>query len=390
MPRPQFVGPIEFPVHVELNLGLEGAITGRTEIGYVDGQAGHLVYRGYTIEDLAENSCYEEVAYLLLFGELPTQARYDAFCKELVESRAIPGQVVDALRILPRSVHPMLALEVATAALGSFDPMAEDESLDTKTKIGVKLVSQIATLTGAVARLRQGKEPVDPDPQLGHAANFLYMMTGQRPSETAARVMDIALLLHADHGMNNSTFTCMCIGSTMSDIYSAVTGGVASLKGPLHGGANERSLRELMTVKDVAGAVEYVKQAREQKKKIMGFGHRVYKAYDPRARILSRYAEKLTAEGGETKLYQIARKVEAEVIAAYGEKGIFPNVDFYSGIVYHELGIATELFTPIFVVGRMAGWVARVLEYVKDNRIFRPRAQYVGALDQSYVPMKQR
>ncbi|MFQ6099466.1 MAG: citrate/2-methylcitrate synthase, partial [Armatimonadota bacterium] len=350
----------------------------------------HLVYRGYTIEDLAENSTFEETTYLLLYGKLPTRGELDEFNQLLVSERGVPDEVIDVLRKLPRDVHPMLALETGTAALGAFDPETEDESIEAKTRVGVRLISKIATLAGAVARIRAGRAIVAPDPSLGHGANFLYMMTGEKPSELAGRIMDVALLLHADHGMNASTFTCMVVASTMSDMYSAVTAGIASLKGPLHGGANERSLKELQTIPDVEAAVKYVADARAQKKKIMGFGHRVYKAYDPRARILSEYARQLTEQAGAAKIYEVAKKVEEEVIAAYGEKGIFPNVDFYSGIVYNMLGIETRMFTPIFVVGRMSGWVARVLEYLPDNRIFRPRAQYVGARDLKYVPIDER
>jgi citrate synthase len=390
MPDPKYVGQIEWPVTVELGKGLEGAITGETTIGYVDGQAGHLVYRGYTIEQLAENSTFEETTYLLLYGKLPTKAELDKFNKLLVSERSVPDEVIDVLRKLPRDVHPMLALEAATAALGAFDPETEDESIEAKTRVGIRLIAKMATLAGAVARIRGGRPVVAPDPKLGYGASFLYMMTGEKPTELAGRIMDIALLLHADHGMNASTFTCMVVASTMADMYSSICGGIAALKGPLHGGANERALAELRTIPDVAGAVKYVADARAQKKKIMGFGHRVYKAYDPRARILARYAEQLTDEAGKSLVYQIARKMEEEVIAAYGEKGIFPNVDFYSGIVYDMLGIETKMFTPIFVVGRMSGWVARVLEYLPEVRIFRPRAQYIGLRDQKYVPMDKR
>lgn len=386
----KFVGKIEWPTTIQLGRGLEGAISNESTIGYVDGEKGWLVYRGYNIFDLAEHSTYEETAYLLLFGHLPTKKELDGFKSKLVGYREIPKQVIDILKALPKQVHPMAALRTGIAALGCFDSKADDVTVDNDTEIAIKLISQMATVAGAVARIRKGAEPVAPDPKLDHAANFLYMATGEKPDDFTARVMDISLILHADHGMNASTFTCMVINSSLSDLYSTVCGGVGSLKGPLHGGANERALADLLTIKDVDGAVAYVKDCVANKKKIMGFGHRVYKAYDPRAKVLGQYSQKVTEMKGMKHLYEIAKRVEDEVIAAYGEKGIFPNVDFYSGTIYYALGIEVPLFTPIFAVSRVAGWVSRVLEYLPENRIFRPRAVYVGPLEQKYVPAAER
>jgi len=386
----KFVGKVEWPVTVQLGRGMEGAIATETRIGYVDGEKGWLVYRGYNIFDLAEHSTYEETAYLLLFGKLPTRTELDKFSAKLTGYREIPGKVIDVLKLLPKEVHPMAALRTGIAALGCYDRKADEVTPENDTEIGIRLISQLATVAGAVARIRAGKEPVAPDPKLSHAANFLYMSTGKKPDDFTTRVMDVSLILHADHGMNASTFTCMVINSSLTDLYSAVCGGIGSLKGPLHGGANEKALEELLKIKDIPGAVAYVKDAIENKKKIMGFGHRVYKAYDPRAKVLGKYSEKVTEMKGMKHLYEIAKKVEDEVIAAYGGKGIFPNVDFYSGTIYYALGIEVPLFTPIFAVSRVAGWVARVLEYLPDNRIFRPRAAYVGPLEEKYVPIAER
>lgn len=388
--KPKFVGKLEWPVTVQLGRGMEGAIANETTIGYVDGEKGWLVYRGYNIFDLAEHSTYEETCYLLLFGKLPTKKEYENFYMKLVGYRAVPKKVFELMKGLPKEVHPMAALRTGISILGCFDPKADDVTVENDTEIAIKLIAQTATVAAAWARIRKGLEPVDPNPSLGHAANFLYMATGDKPDDFTARVMDISLILHADHGMNASTFTSMVINSSLSDLYSTVVGGIGSLKGPLHGGANERALAEIMTIKDENDAVRYVKNAIEQKKKIMGFGHRVYKAYDPRAKVLGQYSQKVTQIKGMENLYKIAKKVEDEVIAAYGERGIFPNVDFYSGTIYYALGIDVPLFTPIFAVSRVAGWCARVLEYLPINRIFRPRAAYVGAMDQKYIPIDQR
>ncbi len=386
----KFVGKIEWPTTIQLGRGMEGAISNESTIGYVDGEKGWLVYRGYNIFDLAEHSTYEETAYLLLFGKLPTQKELEGFKAKLVGYREIPKQVIDILTALPKEVHPMAALRTGIAALGCFDPKADEVTVENDTEIAIKLISQMATVAGAVARIRKGQEPVAPDPSLDHAANFLYMATGEKADDYTARVMDVSLILHADHGMNASTFTCMVVNSSLSDLYSTVCRGIGSLKGPLHGGANERALADLLEIKDVSGAVAYVKDCIANKKKIMGFGHRVYKAYDPRAKVLGQFSQKVTEMKGMKQLYEIAKKVEEEVIAAYGEKGIFPNVDFYSGTIYYALGIEVPLFTPIFAVSRVAGWVARVLEYLPENRIFRPRAVYVGPLEQKYEPMAKR
>ena len=395
----QFRGTIDWPVEVKLNRGLDGAITNETKIGYVDGQAGHLNYRGYSIEQLCEHSSFEEVAYLLIFGRLPEPAEFNRFKQDLASARTIPGGVIAALRQLPQQANPMAALQLGAAALGAFDPNADASAdhmadpanaVETETRNAIRIVSQLATVGAVIARLRTGAHIVAPDPELGHTANFLYMLTGERPDRLTERVMDVAMILHADHGMNASTFTGMVVHSSMSDMYSSVAAAVGSLKGPLHGGANERALAELMTIKGPEDARRYVNETLDAGRRVLGFGHRVYKAYDPRAAVFRTYAEQLCEQKHESKLFATAKAVEEAVIDRLGSKGIFPNVDFYSGIVYHELGIDARLFTVLFAVARVAGWVARILEYLPENRIFRPRAVYTGPETLTYAPIDQR
>ncbi len=380
----------KFTGHAEYSKGLDGVIACESKIGYVDGDQGWLIYGGIDIEDLAALSNYEESACLALYGRLPTQAELDDFKKKLLAARAVPGEVFDILKKLPKNAHTMAWLRTGFSALGCFVPNIDDFDLKYWTEVGINQIAQMATVAAAVGRIRKGLEPVDPDPSLDHAANFLWMLNGKKPSAEEAKVMDVNLILHLDHEMNASTFTSMSTISSLSDMYSAVVSGIGSLKGPLHGGANEQVIKMLLEIGDPAKAEGYVKDKMAKKQKIMGFGHRVYKAYDPRARILRQYAEKWAKEKGLYYLFESADIVEKTVIEALGKKGIFPNVDFYSGIVYYAMGIETDMFTPIFAVSRIAGWVARNLEYVADNRIFRPRALYTGPLKTDYVPIEQR
>ncbi len=385
----KYEGGIDFPIQVTLGKGLEGAITNESRIGYVDGQNGKLVYRGYDVADLAEHSNFEEVVYLLLFGRLPNKSELDEFCDELKSYREVPDVVVDILNKLPSSSHPMSMLEVAISTLGTLDPISMND-IELATKTGKMLISKLATIAAYLNRIKRGEEIIPPKSDLSHAANFLYMLSGKEPDEFSARVMDIALILHADHGMNASTFTSMVVASTLSDMYSAITAGICSLKGPLHGGANEFSLENLLKLDSEEQARQWVQDCIRRKVKIMGFGHRIYKVYDPRAKIFKGYAKKMCELAGKEKLFKIAEVVEEEVVKAYGSKGIFPNVDFYSGLIYYSMGIDTWLFTPIFAVSRVSGWVARILEYLPNNRIFRPRAVYVGPTDLKYIPIDKR
>lgn len=375
----------------EFAKGLDGVIACETTINYIDGQAGKMIYRGYDIEEIGELTTYEETTYLLLYGKLPTKAELDEFKQKLTSLRPIPKEVIQVLKTIPTAkTHPMSAMRTAVSALGTMNPKAEDQTIENYHDIGLDLIAKLATIGGAVQRLRAGKEPVAPDPKLDHAANFCYMMTGEKPGEVFEKMMDLSLILHADHGMNASTFTSMVCISSLTDIYSAITAGIGSLKGPLHGGANEQVLYMLNEIGDPKKVDEYIDNAIKNKVKIMGFGHRVYKAYDPRARILGKHSQKICEAAGKPELYEIAKRVEEKVIEAYGAKGIFPNVDYYSGTVYHCLGVETAMFTPLFAVSRVAGWVARILEYLPQNRIFRPRAIYLGEKDLTYVSIDKR
>jgi len=392
-PEPGLTKGVEWPVTATLGRGLEGAISNTTEIGYVNGAKGWLIYRGYNCFDLAHQSSFEETAYLLLFGKLPTKSDLSGFNDKLLAYRTVPQSVIQILKMLPtRKSHSMSILATATSILGNLDDESDKTEVEAEREIAIKLIAQMATIAAAIARIRQGCEPVNPDPSLSHAANFLYMMTGETPDETAERIMDVSLILHADHGMNASTFTTMVVNSSLSDMYSSVVAGIGSLKGPLHGGANERVLYDLQEIGGPENVTSWFEKARENKRKVMGFGHRVYKAYDPRARILGPVAHLMAEKNPDSqRLYQTAVALEKAVTEALGkEKKIFPNVDFYSGIVYQAMGIDTAMFTPIFAVSRIAGWTARALEYLKDNRLFRPRAVYTGPITAEYVPIENR
>ncbi len=375
---------------VKFSKGLEGVPATETVLSYINGKEGKLYYLGIPIEEWAEHSTYEEVAFALLKRKLPTKDELEIFDAALKNSREIPDDVIDFIYdtydISP-DAHPMSVLRSTVSLLESYDDDAKKDDLQAKFRISIRLISRFPTIVAYIDRARKGLDPIPPDHSLGHAANFLYMLTGKRPSDYEARVMDVALILHADHGMNASTFTSLVIASTLSDMYSAIVGGIGALKGPLHGGANERVLRMLEEIGSEGNVESYIDNALSQKKKIFGFGHRVYKAYDPRARILKSIAEELSKN---SKYYNIAVKVEDYMMKKLSHKGIFPNVDFYSGMVYNALGISTDLFTPIFAIGRVAGWCAHILEYLEDNRIFRPKSIYKGELDKPYVPIEQR
>jgi len=397
----KFLGRVEFPCTIELGRGLEGAITNVSQIGYVDGEEGKLVYRGYDIEDLSEHGTYEEVVYLLIFGKLPNQAEFDEFRRKLRSAGEVPAPVIRMIESMPSDAPPMNVLQAAVAALACFDDDAQyvtrqlsnpGEALQIETDVSIRILAHTRTCASAIARLRRGQKPIQPDPELDFTANFLYMMTGEKPDELMCRVMDVCLILQADHGMNASTFTSMVVHSSLSDMYATIAAAIGSLRGPLHGGANEAALEDIRSIGGPDKAADWVRQQMDQKRKIIGFGHRVYKAYDPRATVLKQHAERLCREKGLKDLFETAAKVEQEVCEAMQKAGkkIFPNVDFYSGMVYHALGFRTPLFPVIFAVSRTAGWVARVLEYLPENRIFRPRAVYNGPTDLKYRPIDQR
>jgi citrate synthase len=368
--------------------GLEGVIALESELSSIDGDKGELVYRGYNIHDLAEHATFEEVVYLLRHGELPTQDDLDDFTAHLRSERVLPAPVLDLLRNTPDDAHPMAVLRTAVSALGLYGDEADTMEEAANHRKADRILAQIPTIIAAFARLRKGKDPVDPLDRESMAHNFLYMLNGEEPGEAAEKTFDVCLVLHADHGLNASTFTSRVIGSTLSDMYSAVSGAIGALKGPLHGGANQEVMRMLMEV-DERGAdpAEYVRERLADGERIMGFGHRVYNTMDPRAAILRDMVKELSEEAGEMKWYKYTTAIHETMEE---EVGIDPNVDFFSGSTYYQLGLDPELFTTIFALSRTAGWTAHLLEQWADNRLIRPRAQYVGARDRTVVPVEER
>lgn len=367
--------------------GLEDVVVSTSEICFIDGEQGRLLYRGYDIHDLVAHSSFEEVVYLLWHGGLPTRKELDGFVKELAAHRRIPPKVLTVLRGLPRKAAPMEVLRTGVSTLGMFDPDGEDNSREASLRKALRLTAQIPTLVAAWARIRKGKEPVAPNPRLSHAANFLWMLFGTKPTELSARAFDTCLILHADHEYNASTFSARITASTLSDMYSAITSAIGTLRGPLHGGANEQVIRMLMEIGEPARAEGWVREALARKRRIMGFGHRVYHTEDPRATHLRRLSEELGRQAGDLKWYEMSRIIEREMKA---DKGLYPNVDFYSASTYHAMGIEADLFTPIFAVSRISGWAAHVLEQYAHNRLIRPRAEYTGPTRADYVPIDLR
>lgn len=370
--------------------GLEGVPIAKSAISFVDGLEGILEYRGIRIQNLAEHSTYEETAHLLLKGNLPDQALLDDFVHDLAHHRGLRSQVIDLIRCLPEYGHPMDALQAAIAALGMFHP-AKDVTNDAQNTLScIRLISKLPTIVSTFERFRNGAVVLPPRDDLGHAANFLYMLTSEEPNPVSVKALDVCLILHADHTMNASTFSGRVTGSTLADPYTVVSSAVGTLSGPLHGGANEQVLDMLREIGSVQNAESYIENKIANKERIMGFGHRVYKTKDPRAIVLRRLADEMTEEHGSTELYEIALRVDEIVTERLGEKGIYANVDFYSGIVYDALGIRPDAFTPIFAMGRVAGWLAHWLEQLIDNRIFRPTQIYAGEHDIQYIPAEQR
>jgi citrate synthase len=367
--------------------GLEGVVAAETQLCDLDGAGGRLAYRGYDIADLAQQATFEQVTYLLLQGDLPKPAQLDAFVVALTAARAIPSELIQAFRLLPRDTDPMRVLQAAVAILGMSDPDATDNSHAANVRKAVRLTSQVATAICAHHRVRQGQDVVAPAAGLGHAANFLYMLTGERPNAAAVKAFDASLTLYADHELNASTFTTRSIVSTQSDMHSAVAGGVGALKGPLHGGAGEAVMRTLMEIGEVGNVDRFTEQALAAKRRFMGMGHRVYKAGDPRAAILRGMAEEACRQSGQFKWYEMAVALHARISKA---KGLIPNVDFYSAPLFYSLGIPVDLFTPVIAAGRITGWCANIVEQHDDNRLIRPRADYVGPKRRPYVELGKR
>jgi citrate synthase len=369
--------------------GLEGVVATTSSICYIDGEQGVLAYRGIDIHDLADHSNFEETCYLLWFGRLPKKNELRELRDRMAEERKLDNSVINLLRTAPRHANPMDVLRTAVSALAFYDPEFQRNDHDANVHKAIRLTSQIAMIVAAYDRIRKDKSVVEPDRSLSHAANFLLMLNGKTPSQTAERALDIALILHADHELNASTFAARVTAATLSDMHSATTSAIGALKGPLHGGANEAVFHILVAIdRDGADPVEYVKGMLAQKKKVPGFGHRVYHTEDPRATHLRRMSHDLGKSSGETKWFDISNKIE-EFIKA--DKKLNANVDFYSASTYHTLGIDVDLFTPIFAVSRISGWSAHVIEQLDDNRLIRPRADYIGpSYPAKYLPMDQR
>jgi len=377
---------------LELRPGLEDVPVAKSAVSFIDGKNARLEYRGIAVETLARESCFEETAWLLLKGELPTQRELAEFDGQLRNHRRIKYKLKDLIKTLPETGHPMDALQAGVAALGMFYPARDVGNAKTNWESIVRILAKMPTIVAAFHRLRHGDEAIEPRHDLDHAANFYYMLFEREPSPAVRRVLDACLVLHGEHTMNASTFSGRVTGSTLASPFSVVSAAVGTLTGPLHGGANEQALEQLSDIKNVGEVRAWLekKRADDPKYKIMGFGHRVYKVKDPRATVLQELAEKVFAETTHPAVYDIAKELERVAEPIYGSKGVYPNVDFYSGIVYQSLGIPTDLFTPIFAIARSAGWLAHWLEQLQGNRIFRPEQIYVGKRNVEYVPLEKR
>ncbi|WP_232703033.1 citrate synthase [Halobacterium wangiae] len=375
----------------ELKKGLEGVLVAESELSYIDGDAGKLVYRGYTIEDLARDASYEEVLYLLWNGRLPNREELDAFRDEMAGYRAVDDDVLSLVADLADADEgPMAALRTAVSELSAFDEDADADPTDREATLrkGKRITAKVPTIVAAFTRLRNGDDVVEPRKDLDHAANFLYMLNDEEPDDVLADVFDQALVLHADHGLNASTFSSMVTASTLADVHSAVTSAIGTLSGSLHGGANANVMRMLKEVDDSdMDPLEWVQNALEEGKRVAGFGHRVYNVKDPRAKILGEQSEDLGEAAGDTKWYEMSTTIE-EYMAK--EKGLAPNVDFYSASTYYQMGIPIDIYTPIFAMSRVGGWVGHILEQYDDNRLIRPRARYVGEEDREFPGINDR
>jgi citrate synthase len=373
---------------IAIHRGLKGVYFDRSRVCYIDGRAGELRYRGYSIHELAQHSSFEETCYLLLHGALPKRAQLEAFDAELKAARTLPQAIYDVIRTVMRA-HPMDVLRTCVSALAAFDPETGDKSRQATLRKGIRLTSQVPMIVAAHEHIRNGREPVPPDSRLGHAANFLYMLKGVEPSADTARLMDIDMVLHAEHGSNASSFAARVVAGTDADLHGAVTAAVAALAGPAHGGAAENVMKMAQEIGDPAKAAEYVRRKRSNKEPVMGFGHRVYRAEDPRARHMRAGVERLSREMGQPQWYQILEAVVA-AMQPYARHGVNVNVDFYAGVVYFLNRIAEDLFVPIFAVGRVPGWTVQVLEQIENNILLRPLTLYDGSPPRDYVPIEQR
>lgn len=367
--------------------GLRGVVAATSSISDVNGEKGELIYQGYNIHDLAAHSTFEEVAFLLWHKRLPTAAELKELSISLSSEYDLPEATIDLLRRIPREANPIDVLRTTISALEFYDPSSRDLSPQTSLKTATKLTAQFPTIIAASHRIRSGLEPIKPDPKLNIATNFLYMLRGEPPGEYEAHVFDVALILHADHELNASTFTARVVAGTLADMYGAITAAIAALSGPLHGGANTNVMKMLLEIDEVENVESYIKQALSEKRKIMGFGHAVYRTEDPRATHLRRLSRQMGETSGNTKWYDISTRIEATMMK---EKGLYPNVDFFSASTYYMMGIPLDLYTPIFAMSRITGWTGHVLEQYADNKLIRPRAEFTGPRNMTYVPLAQR
>ena len=373
---------------VKLHRGLRDVYIDRTQTSFIDGDVGKLLYRGYDIHDLAEKSTFDETAYLVMFGALPTRQQLTEFDRQLRASRRLPKEILDLIR-LTRNSHPMDVLRTAISGLSAYDPETEDNSVEATLRKGVRLTAQAPTIVAAHSRIRNGEDPIDPDPGLDHATNFLHMLFGELPDPDDAKLIDKDFVLHAEHGINASAFGARIAASTNADLHCAVTTGVAVLKGPAHGGAAEEVMKMAIEIGDEENTESFVRKKLDSGGRIMGFGHRVYKAVDPRSLHLQKDAKDLGERKGQPKWFGILQSL-IEVMEPYRKRGIYQNVDFFSGTIYYLLAIPDDLFISIFAMGRIPGWTAQVIEQFRHNILLRPRLLYTGAMDLTYVPIDDR
>src|SRR5688572_30240085 len=367
--------------------GLRGVVAAQSAIGDVNGIEGKLIYQGYDIHDLAENSTFEEVVYLLWNGRLPNRAELEELTERLRRNYEAPAAVIEMMKTFPKDADPMDVLRTAVSSLYFYDNDGHGTDRETALRSAVRITGQIGTIAAAWDRIRNGKDVIAPDKSLSIAENFLYMLRGEKPDADEARMFDIALILHADHELNASTFTTRVVAGTLADMYGAVTAGIAALAGPLHGGANTNVMKMLIEIGDLDKIDAFVENALAEKKKIMGIGHAVYKTEDPRATWLRKFSKQMADKKGEQKWYEMSQRIEQLMLE---KKGMYPNVDFYSASTYYLMGIPLDLYTPIFAVSRISGWTGHILEQYGNNKLIRPRAEYIGARDQKYVPVAER
>jgi citrate synthase len=372
--------------------GLRDVVAAPSSICFIDGEQGILVYRGYNIHDLATHSTFEEVVYLLWNGRLPKRSELDELSEQFVAHRKLPAEIIAMMKSFPKGGVPMDALRTTVSALAFYDPERSDNSLDANRRRALLLTAQFATIVAAIDRIRKGLEPLDPKPELSHAANFLYMLNGREPMDVEAKALDIALILHADHEFNASTFAARVTAGTLAEMYASITSAIGALSGPLHGGANEQVMKMLLEIGSVGNVEKYVRAKLDAGQKIMGIGHAVYHTEDPRATHLRRMSEEIGKRQGDTRWFDISRSIEEIVVEEMTrkQKPIRANVDFYSASTYYMLGIPIDLFTPIFAVSRISGWTAHVLEQLGNNKLIRPRSEYTGEMGLNYVLIDQR